>query len=190
MFTCNNYEKEHINQLEELVRSGVFAYCVFGFEIGKEGTPHLQGYAELTKQKRFTTVKNMLGNQYHLERRKGTQSQAIEYCKKEKDFAEFGEKKNQGDRGDLKRAGTDALDEGIIFAIMNGANLQSIRYAEKILSYMEDERHWKPKVWWYWGPSGSGKSKRAMKTSKKYRTYWKTNHQNGSMATTAMNASS
>lgn len=52
-------------------------------EIGKEGTKHFQGYIELNKPMRIGGVKKIPGfERAHLEVRKGTQTQAIDYCQK------------------------------------------------------------------------------------------------------------
>jgi len=41
------------------------------------------------------------------------------------------------------------------------SNLQGIRTAEKLLVYKEPKRTWKPKVLWFCGASGTGKTKMA-----------------------------
>lgn len=40
-------------------------------------------------------------------------------------------------------------------------NMQQIRVAEKYLTYHEEPRDWEMEVEWYWGPTGSGKSRAA-----------------------------
>lgn len=76
-------------------------YYVVGREVGEQGTPHLQGYVELNKQMRFTTLKKKLPK-CHIEFRNGSPSQAADYCKKEdKDPIEFGRISQPGKRNDL-----------------------------------------------------------------------------------------
>lgn len=58
-----------------------FTYFVFGFEIGQQGTPHLQFYGECKDQMRFKALTNLLKNS-HIERRQGTPKNAAGYCKK------------------------------------------------------------------------------------------------------------
>lgn len=71
---------------------------------------HFQGYVELTKPMRIAQVKelnNGMLEKAHLECRRGTAKQAIDYCrKKDETFLagpyEFGETKVQGHRSDIK----------------------------------------------------------------------------------------
>ncbi len=73
-------------------------YLVYQREVGANGTPHFQGYCEFKIQKRLGAVKELLGGaSVHIERRFGTQEQAIKYAKKEDTRVEgpweFGEPK-------------------------------------------------------------------------------------------------
>lgn len=82
-------------------------YLVYQEEIGESGTHHFQGYCEFTDQVAFNAAKEMLGGAtVHLERRRGTQAQAIAYAKKEDTRIdgpyEFGVPKTQGKRSDLE----------------------------------------------------------------------------------------
>lgn len=55
----------------------------YQLEIGEQGTPHLQGYLELGNRARLRQLKRMIGcPSIHLQRRRGTQQQAIDYCNK------------------------------------------------------------------------------------------------------------
>ncbi len=99
-------------------------YLVFQEEIGESGTYHFQGYCEFTKRLTFNTAKALLGGAtVHLERRRGSQAQAIAYCKdpaKRVDHTEpyeFGEPAKQGKRVDL---------EGFKNAIQEGAKLRDL----------------------------------------------------------------
>lgn len=86
-YTINNFTEEDRNGLRALKCS----YNVFGYERGDEGTPHLQGYVQLATQKTLSAMKKIMPRA-HLEIRKGTIDQAVDYCKKEGDFEEFGKK--------------------------------------------------------------------------------------------------
>jgi len=60
-------------------------YIIYGVEKGEKGTPHFQGYIELQKRVAFDVVKRAINNS-HIESRRGSQQQAIEYCKKKGTF--------------------------------------------------------------------------------------------------------
>jgi hypothetical protein len=51
-------------------------------EEGKENHAHFQGYLELNTRKRIPWLKTNLSKTAHFERRRGTQKEAIDYCKK------------------------------------------------------------------------------------------------------------
>ncbi len=102
MFTINN--PEEATTFDE----GLMHYLVYQEEIGEEGTYHFQGYCELKNQTRMAALKRLLGGErnVHLETRRGTQEQAIAYCKKEESRIdgpyEFGQPRSQGKRMDLE----------------------------------------------------------------------------------------
>lgn len=154
-FTINNYLLEDIEKLLDIK----YTYIICGFETGKEGTPHIQGYIELKSQSRLTTIKKYMPRA-HIEPRKGTQEQAINYCKKENNWIQDGNIKKQGKRNDLDEVRSDALENGMR-CVTSKYNIQGIRVAEKFLTYNEEPRNWKPLVIWLYGPTGIGKSKLA-----------------------------
>lgn len=92
-FTINNYTSEH----EDLLKTFFNEYCrymVYGKEIGsKEHTPHLQGYIQLKKLERMTSIKKKLGiNTIHLEKQRAKNNEdAKNYCLKDGDIIEYGE---------------------------------------------------------------------------------------------------
>lgn len=91
-FTLNNYTAEDVEKINDLVEAeGAPAnYVVVGKEVGESGTPHLQGYIEFTNRKTFASVKRYIGSRAHIEPRRGSQEEAIEYCKKDGNFYERG----------------------------------------------------------------------------------------------------
>jgi len=163
-FTLNNYSQEE----QEALRNVTCAYMVFGRERGDEGTPHLQGYVHLQHQKTLTAMKKIMPRA-HLEVRMGTVDQAVEYCKKEGDYEEFGEKpkspkeKGEGEKKRWRRIYEKACegDEEWLkenepnVAFKHMATFRSHKKAKtEPLDYVDT-----PHEWWV-GPTGTGKSKK------------------------------
>lgn len=88
VFTTNNYTDE---SYQEILKSlGTSTYYVIGKEVGESGTPHLQGFVHFKNALRFSAIKKKLPGS-HIAIRKGTVSQAADYCKKDGDYVEFGD---------------------------------------------------------------------------------------------------
>lgn len=99
-FTHNNYESEPTT----LPRGAV--YLVFGREVASTGTRHLQGFVAFDKRKRLSEVIRLLPGCHLSVARKVPD--AIEYCKKDGDYDELGERSlvkvrhGQGHRTEIK----------------------------------------------------------------------------------------
>lgn len=160
-WTLNNWTDE---ECEVLRTPGRWRYIVWGREVGEEGTPHLQGYIELSKPQRITGIKKWGGPyaRMHLETRRGTRLEAKNYCLEDGDWEEHGDWNagGQGTRTDLDKVRNLAIGGGMREVTLT-SNLQQIRVAEKYLTYHEEPRDFKPHVEWYWGPTGTGKSRAA-----------------------------
>lgn len=157
--TLNNYTEDELNNLINIFNTDC-KYAVIGKETGESGTPHLQIYTEWNNTKSLNVIKK-INNRLHCEERLGTKEQAADYCKKDGDYIEIGELKKMGQRSDLSKV-KDAVMEGknMRNIIDIAPNYQSIRYAETLKKYINIERTWKSTVYWYWGESGTGKSKK------------------------------
>lgn len=90
MFTINNYTPADLTRFTSWVDGSVplprdIHYLVAQTEVAPgTGTPHIQGYLELKRRLSWNQIKTLLGNRTtHLEKRLGTQDQAITYCLKE-----------------------------------------------------------------------------------------------------------
>lgn len=107
-------------------------YAVYQLEIcPTTGRLHLQGYLELDRAQRITQVKrnNAFLSTAHLEPRRGTQAQAIEYCEKEESRAseEWGDMAGPHYHGRPAPGQGARSDLGAICAMaMNGSSLQQI----------------------------------------------------------------
>ncbi len=67
-----------------------FEYLIMGKEVGENGTPHLQGYCVFKNRKCLSGAKKVWPRA-HLEIKRGTCAEAINYCKKDDDWDEWGE---------------------------------------------------------------------------------------------------
>lgn len=163
--TLNNYTEDDVDRLSKWFRENCEYACI-GREIGSNGTPHLQICCEFKNMKSFKQMKDVCP-EWHVEKRKGTKFEAAEYCKKDGDYKEIGDLGNeQGKRTDLSMV-RDMVKEGKnMRSICDVTNsYQAIRYAETLRKYYQKGRNWKPKVYWYWGPTGTGKTRLAMEQS-------------------------
>lgn len=115
VWTLNNPTDAEKDDVKKIVDTNEdVTYVIYGREVGQSGTPHLQGYLELSAKLRLGGVKRIRGmGRCHLELRKGTQEQAVTYCKKDGDWDEFGVlfASQQGRRSDLDQI-KELLDDG------------------------------------------------------------------------------
>ena len=86
-FVLNNYTEIE----EEFISSMIQNVCDRGFyskEVGEQGTPHLQGYLELTTKGRPLSSK-LFGkcNRIHWEKAKGSLEENMKYCSKQNEFS-------------------------------------------------------------------------------------------------------
>lgn len=150
-------------------------YLVFQREAGNEThREHWQGYVEFQNAKSFKSAQKALkiGNA-HMEKRKGTPTQAAEYCMKEDtrlentEPKEFGERRpdpEQGKRNDLDVVAKAITGKKRIREIANEFPIQYIKFhrgIEKLRSLQIEPRKKQPEVTVLWGSSGVGKSRRA-----------------------------
>lgn len=161
-FTINNYTADQETALKEYDQLPNLVYLVFGREVGESGTRHLQGYIYFKNARSFNAIRKLLFNA-HIEKTKGTPKQASDYCKKDGDYYEIGElPQKQGQRNDLEEI-RDLVKQGksIRDCIEVATSYQSVKMAEVYFKYFEKPRTWKPKVYWLYGPTGTGKTKKA-----------------------------
>lgn len=163
VFTLNNPSQEEESNVQALE----CAYLVYGREKGANGTPHLQGYIRFKNQRYFKAVSKLIPRA-HIEVMKGTPQQAIEYCVKDGDYFEKGVRpKSPKEKG----AATKRVFEEAFQAAKEGrlddipAELRT-RYYQTYKRIREDYAE-KPESLdnlqneWYYGDSGTGKSKKA-----------------------------
>ena len=155
--TINNYDLDDIEKLKNLK----YKYLIIGDEVGESGTPHLQIFVHLKSASKFSALK-LKFPRAHIEVAKGNDKQNREYCSKQNVLFEDGQISEQGKRTDIENI-KEILTEGgnMRDVVAVAKSVQSVRMAEIQLKYFEKQRNWKPHVSWYWGATGTGKSKRA-----------------------------
>lgn len=147
-------------------------YLIVGLETAPTtGELHHQGYLELNMNVTLTALKEKLEiNEIHLEPAKGNAEQNKKYCSKEKVIIEYGKPKHQGKRKDLDNIRDHLKDGARLREISEVAtSYQSFKFAECYLKLNEKQRDWMPKVYWFWGPPGTGKTHTAWEEAKEDR---------------------
>ncbi|ADD62463.1 replication-association protein [Cyclovirus Chimp12] len=167
-FTWNNYEFDAYAKCETFLNN----FAKYG-SVGEElcpstGTPHLQGYVNLIKPTRFSTIKKHLHNAIHIEKANGSDEQNQTYCRKSGIFFEKGEPIKQGQRTDLQLLVKDTMEpSNTLKDIATKHPIAYIRYFRGIQELRRmvlpvPPRNYPTEVRYYWGPPGSGKSRRAL----------------------------
>nr|WAE42535.1 MAG: replication associated protein [Cressdnaviricota sp.] len=169
-FTLNNYGPADLERLRCLVLDTNLVpkvrYAIFGLERGENGTHHIQGYISSLTARAFTTWKEAIGQRAHIEAAKGSAFDSKAYCSKEGNFEEYGTIPQPGKRNDVheacealaagKRIAEVAADHPVVF----------LRYARNMVAFQRlvcpvADPPEKCTVRVYWGPSGTGKSRRS-----------------------------
>lgn len=167
-YTINNYTDDDVKRLSE--RREDVTYHIFGYEMGDSGTKHLQGFISFRKRKSFGPTKEILGGKAHLEPAKGTPAQAAEYCKKDGDYVEYGELPGgKGSRTDLREV-AEKIKNGVSFrSIAEDHPTTVLRYGSGVLrlkNFYRPKNREAPEIHVFWGPTGSGKTKRVWEFTK------------------------
>lgn len=188
-WTLNNYTEDEIQHIKDVDPSKV-KYICYGMEVGENGTPHLQGYAELVSQMSFTTVKPLISARAHIEPRRGSARQAAGYCKKGTDpgpydqYAdrtaeqpgtwvgwEHGHLSHQGRRSDITEPATLIQEGAPMSQIATDFPVEFVKYHKgfrELRSLVLPARSLDamPEVVVLWGATGTGKTRDA------YIKYW------------------
>ncbi len=157
-FVTTAEHREHILTLK-------VKYICYGVETcPTTNKPHLQGYCELANAKSLSAIKKIFSAPaLHIERRKGTAQQAKAYCQKDGEFHEAGTISQQGKRTDINSL-YENLENGYNMRDVIGERpmFQHFGIAKQWLTYNEKGRDWLPTIYWFYGESGTGKTRSAM----------------------------
>lgn len=161
LLTINNYTDDEYDLAVEYGTTKC-RYSVIGKEIGPEcKTPHIHFYIYHKNPISFKSVKKLFPRA-HVDLCKGSPLDNFKYCSKDGDFVEFGEMPQQGKRSDIDEIRDVVTETGSMKeVVMVAKSYQAIKVAESILKYCEKPRNWKPSVLWFYGATGTGKSKEA-----------------------------
>lgn len=166
-FTLNNPTIPKETLLEQL--KGFCDYIVIGDEVGINGTPHFQGYMDITKKRRLNSVLLLFAPfKPHLEPKSphSTPFQAAEYCKKDAKYVESGispkagQKKNPSKSLNLMcealKTGSN-LEEAM--AIDPATYVRNYRGLQEYQSRLIKVPNMRPmECYFFYGPTGVGKS--------------------------------
>lgn len=165
VFTLNNYElKPEVKALLDILPC---KYMKYGKEIGAEGTPHLQGMVCFENQCLLkVAIKRLSG--CHVEIMKSLEG-SLAYVSKDGDTTERGvapltsKKKGEKEqiRWDLIRI---AAEEGRFEDVPEEMRFKQIRLLEYHRDLASKKRlleDTEEQMYWYYGPSGTGKSRKA-----------------------------
>lgn len=167
-FTLNNYNDSDVRWCREAVERHLCRYIVVGQEVAPSGTLHLQGYICFTNKKSLQTLKKLLIGRSHWSAARGDSESNFVYCSKDGNFFEFGDRpasqKRKGDLGKLyyDEAFSNAK-QGLLELIPSDLRVRHYETWKRIktdhqVTPSEDGTF---TAFWYYGPTGTGKSRRA-----------------------------
>lgn len=152
------------------------SYAVVGYETApSSGQLHLQGFCQLKKRARITELKKLVGGlTVHWEVMRGTPEQNVNYCKglsegkTENLWEEVGEAPTSIDPGErerdrYKKARVHAAngDFNLIDDQIYICHLGNVRKIHEEAQAAPSNLEPGTRMWWFWGPPRSGKSREA-----------------------------
>lgn len=168
VFTLNNPTEDCFFKLHCLIDK--VRYIVYGDEFSPDtGTYHLQGFVYFDNPRTGHCLKKHIPRA-HFAKQRGTCREASEYCKKEGSYVEFGDlPMDHADKGEAEkdrwknirelcnqRRWSDLPDN---FVCMHPNNPKRIR--QLYLDGVKKEELPVLENYWFWGSSGTGKSRSA-----------------------------
>lgn len=151
---CNYTDKD-----EQFFKDLTKNYLCYGREVcPTTGTPHLQGCITFSRAYRFSQLKKLHPKAYWSNTKV---ADAENYCMKDGDYIIQDNRTPKGTRTDLKKAIDVATKDGLK-ALAHTNPEVFIKYHKgisELLTIIQPERNFKPKVYWLYGSTGVGKTK-------------------------------
>lgn len=156
VYTLNNYTEDEIKTTKDVESR----YSCMGFEVGDQGTPHLQGCLVFRQPKTLVHLRKVLPRA-HWEPMRGTPKEASDYCKKDGTFFESGDLPAQGKRTDIDKAIATLKASGYK-RVAEDHPREFVKYhrgfKELELALSTPYTHPTVRGIWIYGPPGTGKS--------------------------------
>lgn len=191
LFTLNNYTDEHLDEIQKFGGSVLTTYVCYGLETASTGTPHVQGYFSLKTPIRMVGLKRKFQEEFpfmahcRFEEAVADRKANKHYCFKTRaqdavpnEIIWESEEPRPGTRTDLQRACETLQTQGIRSTAEEYPHLY-VRYHagfQALQTQLQDHRDdlVKPKVWWWWGETGTHKTRTAFGFARKHElTIWK-----------------
>lgn len=156
--TLNNYTQPEVDMIRLWEHEVTSGGC--SFEVGSDGTKHIQGRFTFRQAKRFTTLQKMCPRGHW------------EPTNKAKDNTYILKADGSSNLWYVIAKRKGATNDKIRDLVVAGGNMRAIsvettsssqiRYAESLLKYVERSRDFPPEIIWIYGPSGAGKTRLAV----------------------------
>jgi len=160
--TINNWDASDKFALNYLFKK--CNYGIYGEEVGKQGTPHLQAYIHLANPLSLEVLKKSLPRA-HFTVANGSDEENKAYCSKDNtNIKEYGQPSiGQGARTDIKTIASLIKNKEItIEDCMFDYPEIYVKYSrslEKMFNAVQTPRKEQPLVYWRWGLAGTGKTR-------------------------------
>lgn len=134
VFTINNYTENDITLCRRAIEDSRITYLIFGYEVGEQGTPHLQGYIQFEKRTRFAEIQATYFPRTSIIAARAHSSNNKDYCSKDGNYEEFGEYREMGKR---PKNDKNEVFESIRDDILSGVQLNELatRYPSEFIKY-------------------------------------------------------
>lgn len=162
---CKRLRDEFVDIVGE--NSRIVYYCGQIEKCPSTQRLHVQGYFRFDVPTAISTVISLFPPRCcQVSIANGNEEQNIAYCSKEEScvgaFFEHGERAKQGKRNDVVVVKElISQGKGMRTVISSVNSYQAMKCAELCLKYLEPGRDFQPEVRWYYGSTGSGKSRKA-----------------------------